>query len=54
MLPLAMILGAAFLLAVDTLCRTAAPIELPPGVVTAIVGTPAFLALLLRARRAWR
>ena len=53
LLPLAMLLGAAFLLAVDTLCRTAAPIELPPGVLTAIVGTPAFLVLLLRTRRTW-
>jgi iron complex transport system permease protein len=53
LLPLSMLLGAAFLLVVDTLCRTAAPIELPPGVVTALVGTPAFLALLLRGRRGW-
>lgn len=54
LLPLAMLLGAAFLLAVDTLCRTIAPIELPPGVLTALVGTPAFLVLLLRTRRTWQ
>jgi iron complex transport system permease protein len=54
LLPLAMLLGAAFMLAVDTLCRTATSIELPPGVVTALVGTPAFLALLLGARRRWQ
>ena len=54
LLPLAMLLGAAFLLVVDTLCRTATAIELPPGVVTALVGTPAFLVLLLRARRGWQ
>ena len=54
LLPLAMLLGAAFLLAVDTLCRTATSIELPPGVVTAILGTPAFLFLLLRGRRRWQ
>jgi iron complex transport system permease protein len=54
LLPLAMLLGAAFLLAVDTLCRTATAIELPPGVVTALLGTPAFLFLLLRARRRWQ
>lgn len=53
LLPLAMLFGAAFLLVVDTLCRTATSIELPPGVVTALVGTPAFLVLLLRARRGW-
>jgi iron complex transport system permease protein len=54
LLPLAMLLGAAFLLIVDTICRTATAIELPPGVVTALVGTPAFLLLLLRARRGWQ
>ena len=54
LLPLAMLLGAAFLLVVDTICRTATAIELPPGVVTALVGTPAFLLLLLRARRGWQ
>ena len=54
LLPLAMLFGAAFLLVVDTLCRTATVIELPPGVVTALVGTPAFLGLLLRARRLWQ
>jgi len=31
LLPLAMLLGAGFMLAVDTLCRTIAPIEVPPG-----------------------
>lgn len=54
LLPLAMLLGAAFLVTVDTLCRTATSIDLPPGVVTALVGTPAFLAILLRARRRWQ
>jgi len=50
-LPLSALLGAAFLLAVDTLCRTVGPAELPPGVVTALVGTPAFLVLLALAAR---
>ncbi len=46
MLPLSMLLGASFLLAVDTLARTVAPIELPPGVLTALIGTPFFIWLL--------
>ena len=50
-LPLSALLGAAFLLAVDTLCRTLVPGELPPGVVTAIVGTPAFIGLLAASSR---
>ena len=53
LLPLAMLLGAGFLLAVDTLCRTVAPIEIPPGVLTALIGTPFFLWLFALARRTW-
>jgi iron complex transport system permease protein len=45
-LPLSLVLGAGFMLAVDTLCRVAFATEIPPGVATAFVGTPAFLALL--------
>jgi len=53
LLPLAMLLGAAFLLAVDTACRTMAAIEVPPGVVTALIGTPLFLWLFALSRRRW-
>lgn len=53
LLPLAMLLGAGFLLAVDTLCRTVAAIEVPPGVLTAILGTPFFLWLFALSRRRW-
>ncbi len=45
-LPLSLVLGAAFMLAVDTLCRTVAATEIPPGVATAFVGTPVFILLL--------
>jgi len=51
LLPVAAIFGAAFLLAIDTLARTIAPIEVPPGILTAIVGTPVFIVLLAHARR---
>jgi iron complex transport system permease protein len=53
MLPLAMILGAAYLLAVDTLARTMAGIEVPPGVLTAMIGTPFFIWLLAASRRSY-
>src|ERR1043166_2920667 len=53
LLPLAMLLGAGFLLGVDTLCRTIATIEVPPGVLTALIGTPFFLWLFALARRSW-
>jgi ABC-type Fe3+-siderophore transport system permease subunit len=43
--------GAAFLVACDTVSRTAlAPLEVPVGVITAIIGGPFFLWLLIRNR----
>ena len=50
-MPVSALLGAAFMLLVDTVCRTLAQTELPPGVITALVGTPAFIALLAAASR---
>jgi iron complex transport system permease protein len=48
LLPAAFVLGGAYLVVADLLARTAfAPLELPVGVVTAVVGVPIF-ALLLR------
>ena len=51
LIPLSALLGAAFLLGVDTLARSAGRTELPLGILTAVLGTPLFLWLLLRARR---
>jgi iron complex transport system permease protein len=53
-LPLSLVLGAGFLLGVDTICRVVFTIEVPPGVATAFVGTPAFLLLLAAAARKGR
>jgi iron complex transport system permease protein len=50
-LPASLFGGAAFLVASDTVARTAlAPIELPVGVITAMIGGPFFLWLLIRGR----
>jgi len=54
LLPASIVLGAGFLLAVDTLARTVARIEIPLGVLTAFVGTPLFLWQLATARRGWQ
>lgn len=54
LLPASLMLGGTFLLAVDTLARTIAAVELPLGVLTALVGTPLFLWLLASARRGWQ
>ena len=42
--------GAMFMVAADTVARiVVAPAELPVGVVTALIGVPVFLWLLVRA-----
>ena len=52
LLPTALFVGAAFLVACDTIARMVlAPIELPVGVITAILGGPFFLWLLLGRKR---
>jgi iron complex transport system permease protein len=51
LLPASILLGAAFMIAVDTLARTTGRIEIPLGVLTAIIGGPAFVWLLARGRR---
>jgi iron complex transport system permease protein len=50
-LPASALFGAAFLIACDVLARTVmSPIELPVGVITALIGGPFFLWLLVRRR----
>jgi len=51
LLPASALLGAAFLIFTDTLARTLVSIELPLGVLTALVGAPFFLMLLARGSR---
>ncbi|MCK1798741.1 iron chelate uptake ABC transporter family permease subunit [Streptomyces sp. XM4193] len=52
LLPATALTGAVFLVWVDTLARTVLdPQEVPVGVVTALVGVPAFVAVLYRGRR---
>jgi iron complex transport system permease protein len=53
LLPTAAILGGGYLLLIDTLARTIAPIEVPFGILTAVVGTPFFIWLLAAARKGW-
>jgi len=53
LLPVAALIGGGFLLLIDTLARTMAAVEVPLGLLTALVGTPFFIALLRRARRGW-
>jgi iron complex transport system permease protein len=50
LLPASVLAGGALLVLADTLARTvAAPVQLPVGVITALVGVPVFLWLLSRS-----
>jgi iron complex transport system permease protein len=54
LLPASILLGAGYLLAVDTLARTLARIEIPLGVLTAFIGAPFFIWVLAASRRGWQ
>jgi iron complex transport system permease protein len=53
LLPTAALLGGGFLLLIDTIARTAAAIEIPLGILTALVGTPFFIWLLASVSKTW-
>lgn len=55
LLPVSMVFGGTFLVSCDTVARTIlAPVELPVGVITAFLGGPFFLWLLVRHRGIFR
>lgn len=55
LLPLSLIVGGGFLILADLVARTIiAPSELPIGVITAIIGAPAFAFILLQRRKLGR
>jgi iron complex transport system permease protein len=55
LLPASALLGGALLVLADLVARCAvAPAELPIGILTALIGAPFFLWLLLRAKAAWQ
>ena len=53
LLPTSACLGAIILLATDGLSRTLYNVEIPIGILTALLGVPVFLLVLHRARKAW-
>jgi iron complex transport system permease protein len=53
LLPAAALLGGGFLLVIDTIARNAAAIEIPLGILTALVGTPFFIWLLASVSKTW-
>ncbi len=53
LLPAAALLGGGYLLFIDTIARSVAPVEIPLGILTAAVGTPFFIWLLTSMQRTW-
>lgn len=53
LLPASALLGATFLILADCLARSIARAEVPIGVVTELLGVPAFILVLRHARRGW-
>jgi len=53
LLPASALLGAALLVTVDTFARTAFRIEVPVGILTALIGVAVFVALFGRVRKGW-
>jgi iron complex transport system permease protein len=53
--PLSLLTGALFMVLADTIARTImAPVELPVGIITSLVGAPFFLYLLQKGGRKWQ
>ncbi len=53
LLPVTALLGGIFLLAVDNIARNLMVVEIPLGILTAVIGAPIFVFLLLRGKRGW-
>jgi iron complex transport system permease protein len=53
LLPSTLALGAAYLLAVDAIARTATQAEIPVGILTAVIGASFFAVLLRRSKGGW-
>ncbi|TCD47210.1 iron ABC transporter permease [Chlorobium sp. N1] len=55
LLPVSFLFGAVFMVLVDNLARSMASVEVPVGIVTAIVGAPFFIVFLKRSQaRPWQ
>lgn len=54
LLPASALLGAIYLVLVDNIARLAISIEIPLGILTALIGLPVFAWALKRARRVWQ
>jgi iron complex transport system permease protein len=53
LLPVSIVLGAIFLLLVDTVSRNLLAVEIPIGILTAIIGAPFFLWMITRKKESY-
>jgi iron complex transport system permease protein len=53
MLPATVLIGASYLLVIDTICRDLTTGEIPISIVTGIIGAPIFMLLLKNATQSW-
>lgn len=51
LLPASMLIGALFLLVVDTIARCAMASEIPLGIITSLIGAPVFIYLLYQSKK---
>jgi iron complex transport system permease protein len=54
MMPASLIIGALYLLIIDTVARTVTTTEIPLGILTALIGTPVFALVLKQTQRGAR
>ncbi len=53
LLPVSLLLGASYLLLIDDIARTVSSLEIPLGILTAMIGAPFFLYMLSRRGKGW-
>jgi iron complex transport system permease protein len=53
LVPLSMLIGALYLLRVDTLARSVFSMEIPLGIITSLIGAPFFIYLMVQKRKVW-
>ena len=53
LIPVSALIGGTYLLGVDTLSRTLFDSEIPIGILTSLVGIPAFVIILKNAKKGW-
>jgi iron complex transport system permease protein len=54
LLPASFLIGSTFLIFIDDITRIILSIELPLGVLTAIIGAPVFIVLLVKGQGKWK